>query len=244
MRLQIDSRFVGEVLVVKCSGRIVAGDEVQALHNHLKKAALETSDVVVQLGEVAFIDSSGLGTLVRLMTNARSRGGDLKLCAVPEPISRTLRMTNLSTIFEAYPSEVEAISASYRRRRSKQSETVHRSRTILCLEESADVLAYLRELLRHAGYGVLTTSMLHDAKILLKATTPSLIVLGPRMAHVREKSTKEVLGEIAPTVPVFILEEDFSTRDPGEAGLWLLEAVRRLLPADSEPGVSLDGHSS
>jgi anti-anti-sigma factor len=232
MRLQIDSRVVGEVLVVKCSGRIVAGGEVQALHNHLKEATLETSDVVLHLGEVTFIDSSGIGTLVRLMAHARSRGGDLKLCVIPEPIFRTLRMTNLSTVFETYASDGEAITASYQRRRSKQSETFHRLQTILCLEESADVLAYLRELLRHSGYGVLTTSMLHDAKILLMATRPSLIVLGPRMVQVRERSTKELLGEMAPTVPVFVLEEDFSTRDPGEAAVWLLEKVRHLLPAD------------
>jgi anti-sigma B factor antagonist len=232
MRLQIASRIVGEVLVVKCSGRIVAGNEVQALHDHLKKATLETSDVVVQLGEVTFIDSSGLGTLVRLMTHARSRGGDLKLCAIPEPLFRTLRMTNLNTVFETYASDGEAITASYQHRRSKQNETFHSVQTILCLEESADVLAYLRELLRHAGYGVLTTSMLHDAKILLVATKPSLIVLGPQMVQVREKSTKELLGEIAPTIPVFVLEEDFSTRDPGEAGVSLLEKVRYLLPAD------------
>jgi hypothetical protein len=74
----------------------------------------------------------------------------------------------------------KAITASYQRRRSKQNETFHRLQTILCLDESADVLAYLRELLRHAGYGVLTNRMLHDAKILLVATKPSLIVLGPQ----------------------------------------------------------------
>lgn len=232
MRLQIDSRVVGEVLVVKCGGRIVAGDETQTLHDHLKGATLETSDVVLQLGEVAFIDSSGLGMLVRLMTYARSRGGDLKLCSVPETIFRTLRMTNLSTIFETYASEAEAIAASYQRRQSKQNETFRRSRTVLCFEESADVLAYLRELLRHAGYSVLTTSMLHDARILLKATQPGLIVLGPRTAHLREKSAEELLRQIAPTVPVCVLEEDFSTGDPGEAGVRLLERVRQLLPAD------------
>ena len=232
MRLQIDSRVVGEVLVVKCSGRIVAGSEAQALHDYLKRAILETPDLVLQLGEVAFIDSSGLGTLVRVMADARSGGGDLKLCAIPETIFRMLRITNLSTVFETYASEAEAIAASHQRRQSKENETVQPSRRVLCLEESADVLAYLRELLRHAGYRVLTTSMLHDARILLKATRPSLIVLGPRTVQLREKSAAELLGQIAPTVPVCVLEEDFSTRDPGEAGVRLLEQVRHLLPAE------------
>ena len=232
MRLQIDSRVVGEVLVVKCSGRIVAGSEVQALHDHLKNATPETPDIVLQLGEVAFIDSSGIGTLVRLMGYARSGGGDLKLCAIPEAVFRTLRMTNLHTVFETYASEAEAIAASYQRRRSKESETVHPSRRVLCFEESADVLAYLRELLRHAGYGVLTARVLPDAQVLLKAARVDLIIVGPRMAHLREKSTQELLGEIAPTVPVFVLAEDFSAQDPGEAGVRLLEKIRQLLPAD------------
>jgi CheY-like chemotaxis protein len=115
-------------------------------------------------------------------------------------------------------------------RRSAQSESVHPPRTILCFEESADVLAYLRELLRHDGYSVLTTRMLHDAQILLRATRPSLIILGPRVLYIGEYKTKELLGQIAPTIPIFVLEEDFATRDPGDAGARLLKEVHHLLP--------------
>ena len=231
MLLEIQSRLVGDVLVLNCSGRIVAGTEAQALHDHLKNAVPENPDVVLQLGQVGFIDSSGLGTLVRLMTYARSRGGDVKLCAVPEFIAKTLRLTCLNKVFESYGSEGEAISASYQRRQSKQSETAHPSQTVLCFEESADVLAFLRELLRHAGYRVLTTSLLPDAQVLLKATRPSLIVLGPRTANACRRNIKELFGQIAPAVPVCVLEEDFSTRDPGEAGALLLEKVQQVLAA-------------
>jgi anti-sigma B factor antagonist len=231
MRLEIQSRIVGDVGVVICSGRIVAGNETQALLEHLAMSLRETPVVVVHLGEVGFIDSSGLGMLVRQLTSARSRGGDLKLCAVPEMLSRTLRLTNLHTIFESYGSEGEAIAASYQRRRSQQGESAEPSRTVLCLDESADVLAYVRELLRRAGYSVVTTRMLADAQVLLKATRPSLVLLGPRMVKVRERNTQELFGQIAPTVPVFVLEEDFSTRDPGEAGVLLLQKVRNMLPA-------------
>lgn len=231
MRLEIASRIVGEVLVVTCSGRIVIGDEAQTLHAHLRSATPETPDIVLQLGAVTFIDSSGLGTLVRLMSYARSRGGDVKLCAVPEVISRTLHMTGLNKVFETYASEAEAVAASYRRRQSKQSEAVHPSQTVLCFEESADVLAYLREVLRHGGYSVLTTTSLPDAKILVKAARPGLIILGPRMVNVREMDTKKSFEQIAPTVPVLVLDEDFLTRDPGDAGALLLEKVRDAFSA-------------
>jgi anti-sigma B factor antagonist len=231
MRLEVQSRIVGDVSVVNCIGRIVAGSETEALHEHLAMALRETPVVVVHLGQVGFIDSSGLGMLVRQLTSARSRGGDLKLCVVPEMLLRTLRLTNLHTVFESYGSEEEAISASYQRRRSQQSEGTETSPTVLCFDESADVLAYVRELLRRAGYNVVTTRMLADAQVLLKATRPSLVLMGPRMVKVRDRNTRELFGQIAPAVPIFVLEEDFSTRDPGEAGVLLLEKVRDILPA-------------
>jgi anti-sigma B factor antagonist len=231
MQLEIVVRLVGEVFVAKCSGRIVAGDEAQLVLERLKKAILETPDVVLQLGGVTFVDSCGLGTLVRMMTHARSRGGDVKLCAVPEPILKTLRMTNLTNVFDTHGSDADAIAACYRRRRVKEAAAAGAAQTILCFEGSADVLAYLRELLRQAGHSVLTTSMMRDAQILLRATRPNLIVLGPGMVNIAEKNTEEILRSIAPTTPILVLDETFSTQDSGEAGIRLLEKVRHLIPA-------------
>jgi anti-sigma B factor antagonist len=228
MPLQIQYRLVGDVAVVNCNGRIVAGNETQSLQEQLGMAMREAPVVVAHLGEVAFIDSSGLGMLVRLLTSARSRGGDLKLCAVPEMISKTLRMTNLHTVFETYASDADAIASAYQRRQPVPTDTAEHSPTVLCFDESADVLAYVRELLRRAGYNVVTTRMLPDAQVLLKATRPSLIVLGPRVVKVRDKNTQELFGRIAPKVPVFVLSENFSTQDPGEAGMLLLEQVRQM----------------
>lgn len=231
MRLQIRSRMVGDVGIVNCNGRIVAGNEVQALHDHLQISLKETAVIVIHLGEVTFVDSSGLGMLVRLLTSARSRGGDLKLCAVPEMLVRTFRMTNLHAVFESYPSEEEAIAASYQRHNYQATDSAVPSRTVLFFDESADVLAYVRELLRRAGYTVVTTRMLADAQVLLKATRPSLILLGPAVVKVRERNTQELFGQIAPKVPVCVLQEDFCSQDPGEAGLVLLDRVKQLLPA-------------
>lgn len=230
MQLEIVARLVGEVFVAKCRGRIVAGDEAQLVLERLKKAILETPDVVLQLGDVTFVDSCGLGTLVRMMTHARSRGGDVKLCAVPEPILKTLRMTNLTNVFDTHVSDADAIAACYRRRHVKTAKAAP-SQTILCFEESADVLAYLRELLRQAGHNVLTTSMMRDAQILLRATGPNLIVLGPGLVNIAEKNTEQLLRSIAPTVPILVLDENFSTQNSGEAGLRLLEKVRHLIPS-------------
>ena len=95
MKLLLDSRPVGEVLVVHCQGRIVAGNEVLRLHAYVGDSFAKYGDVVLQLEQVEFIDSSGLGALMRLLQAARSKGGDLKLSRVPANIRKMLEMTHL-----------------------------------------------------------------------------------------------------------------------------------------------------
>lgn len=113
MRLRLDGRAVGDVLIVQCQGRIVSGNEVLTLHSYVGDSFSKYSDVVLQLDQVEFIDSSGLGALVRLMQAARSKHGDLKLSGVPPNIRKTLEMTHLLAQFEVYDSVEEAITAAY-----------------------------------------------------------------------------------------------------------------------------------
>jgi anti-anti-sigma factor len=76
MLLSLDTRGVGRVTVVRCSGRIVAGNEIESLRSHITAMLLEHKEFVLDLSDVAFIDSSGLGTMVRLLTSARQHHGD------------------------------------------------------------------------------------------------------------------------------------------------------------------------
>src|SRR2546426_12543585 len=109
MRLEMESRPVGDVLVIRCNGRIVAGEEVQARPNHVKNTLTEMREVVLHLQDVVFIDSSGLGTLVRLLQQARVSGGELRLCNIPQPVRQTLTLTNILNLFPTYESEADAI---------------------------------------------------------------------------------------------------------------------------------------
>jgi anti-sigma B factor antagonist len=113
MQLRMESRPVGDVLVIQCHGRIVAGNEVYTLHAQVGDSVVKYGDVVLQLDQVEFVDSSGLGALVRLVQAARAKGGDLKLSGVPPRILKTLSMTNLLSQFETYDSVEEAITAAY-----------------------------------------------------------------------------------------------------------------------------------
>jgi anti-anti-sigma factor len=229
MRLQMASRAVGDVLVIRCGGRIVAGDEVQALHHHVKNTLSEMREVVLHLEDVDFIDSSGLGTLVRLLQHARASGGELRLCNIPKPVRQTLTLTNILSLFPAYESEGDAIIAAYGSGDTPVAPAAETAIRILCVEESADLRAYLAELLRRAGYRVLTSSNVHDAQILLKAAKVRLIILGAGVSVVHGHPTRDILARIDPSARVLSLAADFSQQDAGEAAQQLLEEVRGFI---------------
>jgi len=225
MKLRMESRPVGEVLVFQCHGRIVAGNEVLALHAQVGDSLAKYGDVVLQLDQVEFLDSSGLGALMRLLQAARAKGGDLKLSGVPPQIRKTLEMTNLMRQFEAYDTVEEAITAAYLGSRYSRGIAGDARPRILCVYESSDVRTFLREILCNAGYNALTTANIDDAKILLKATKAKLVLVSARMKAVYGKPTDKALQEIDPDVSLIALDEDFATQDPGEAAEKLLAAV-------------------
>jgi len=231
MQLRLESRPVGDVLIIQCYGRIVSGNEVYTLHAYVGDFIVKYGDVVLQLDQVEFVDSSGLGALVRLMQAARAKGGDLKLSGVPPKIRKTLEMTNLLSHFETYDSVEEAITAAYLGSRYSRGKTGDARPRMLCVYESTDVGTFLREVLCNAGYNAMITASIDDARILLKATKAKLVVISARMQSVYGKPTRKALEEIDPAVSVFVLDENFATQDPGEAAEKLLSGVGSRLAA-------------
>jgi anti-sigma B factor antagonist len=230
MALSLDTRGVGEVTIVRCSGRIVAGETAESLRRHIATLLLDRRDIVLHLGAVDFIDSSGLGTLVRLLTSIRRARGDLKLCHVPQNLDKVLKLTKLISLFDTLSSEEDAVSAFYKRTGSPGRSPVA-GPSVMCVDTSADVLAYLRELLRGAGYNVMTSSNLHDSLILIRATSPSLIVIGPNLSA--SPGTEQAFAGACAALPVLKLGSEFSTLEAGRAGSEVLEQIRASLPSRS-----------
>lgn len=225
MQLRLESRPVGDVLIVQCHGRIVTGNEVFTLHSSVGDSILKYGDIVLQLDHVDFVDSSGLGALVRLMQAARARGGDLKLTGVSPRTRKTLEMTGLHAQFEIYEAVEEAITAAYLGSRYSRGIAGDARPRILCVYESNDVCTFLREVLCAGGYNALTTMSIDDARILLKATKAKLVVISHRMQSVYGKPTRKLLEEIDPALKLVILDEDFAAQDPGEAAEKLLTCI-------------------
>jgi anti-anti-sigma factor len=229
MQLRLESRPVGEVYVIQCHGRIVAGNEVFTLHSQVGDAIEKYGDVVLLLDTIEFIDSSGLGALMRLMQAARAKGGDVKLSGIPPKIRKVLEMTHLLAQFETYDSIEEAITAAYLGSKYSRGKAGDARPKMLCVYASTDVCAFLREILCTAGFNALTTTSVDDAQILLKATKAKLVVVSARIQAIRGKPLRQALQEIVPDVKFVTLEDNFGSQDPGEAAEKLLNDVNAVL---------------
>jgi anti-anti-sigma factor len=227
--LTIQSRHVGEVVVFTCRGRIVEGDESTALNHQVGRLVGDQPWIILDLAGIEFLDSSGIGLLVRLLNRTRAAHGDLKLCSLPEKIRELLRITKLATVFQVHATDVDAIAAFYQEPAPAPSAKRFNA-DVLCVETSADVRAYLAEALRQSGYGVLTASNLADAFALLRASTPRAVVVGAGLRESRDTWTATSFNELANAIAVIELPADFSGRDAAEAGA-LLERIREAIDA-------------
>jgi anti-sigma B factor antagonist len=99
------------VMVVTCKGRLVLGDELGILREQVKALMPQTRQIVLDLGDVAYIDSSGLGTLVGLYTTGKAVGCDIKLARLNNRVKDLLQITKLLTVFEAYDEESKAVES-------------------------------------------------------------------------------------------------------------------------------------
>jgi anti-sigma B factor antagonist len=111
MTLKMETRVADGVTIVSGQGRIVFGEESNALRDTLKQLLASTRQIVLNLSGVTYIDSGGLGTLVGVYSSARAAGADIKLTGLGQRLRDVLQITKLVTVFEVYDTEQEAIAA-------------------------------------------------------------------------------------------------------------------------------------
>ena len=225
MPLSVEHRRAGHIAVVACTGRLVEGVEMIALQRTLDELLVFGPYLVLHLGGVEFVDSAGLGLLVRYSARTRNAQGSMKLCAASPKLTAVLKATRLEQIFNVYKSESEAIAAFYEPS-SSGARGSHIRADILCVVSSVDVQAYVREMLGQNGYAVLTTGNLPDAVILMQAVKPKLVVVSADLRRARGTHAAEKFSRLVDSLTVIELPPDFSHRDPGDAGSTLLEQVR------------------
>jgi anti-sigma B factor antagonist len=105
-------REVSGVNVLDIEGRIVLGEESNAFREKVKSLlAAGKKKIVLNLANVSYIDSAGLGTLVATFHSARSQGATLKLTNLGTKFKEVLQVTKLMTVFDTYDSEAAAIQS-------------------------------------------------------------------------------------------------------------------------------------
>jgi len=104
------SREVDGVTVIQMEGRIVLGEESNALRERLKSLLADNKKhIVLNMNNVTYIDSAGLGALVAAHHSARSQDVALKLSNLGSKFQEVLQVTKLLTVFEVYDSEAAAV---------------------------------------------------------------------------------------------------------------------------------------
>lgn len=227
MALSFQSRTIGDITVLKCEGRIVDGSEAAALRQHVNDVLGHTPAIVLDLAEVHFIDSGGLGLLVRMLS--RTGQGNLKLCRVTSRVSETLKITRLSNVFDCYESEADAIAAFYTAPAGGGRQTPFAPANVLCVERSPDLLTYIQAVLRQTGLSVMTTNNLPDAVTLLKAMTPKVVLVGQELRSAGSAGIVETFDRLLSALAVIELSPELARQDPGETGPQLVERVRVLI---------------
>lgn len=112
MALTIDTREVGHVTILDVRGRIVLGDEIHDLRDAVRGLVAEgKKKIVLNLADVDYIDSSGVGELVGCFTTVRNAGGELKLLNLTQKVHDVLHVTKLYTVFDIREDEFTAVKS-------------------------------------------------------------------------------------------------------------------------------------
>jgi anti-sigma B factor antagonist len=111
--MEISERKVGDVMIVDVSGKITLGDGGDAVLKDKMRSLVHQGQkkLLLNLGDVNYVDSAGLGEIVQSYATVNKNGGTLKLLNVTKRIKDLLSITKLLTVFETFDSEAEAVTS-------------------------------------------------------------------------------------------------------------------------------------
>jgi anti-anti-sigma factor len=154
--------YSGAAARLECSGRIVAGDPCSELDAALQQLCQEVEQIELDCGQVTFLDSSGIGVLVRSLVRARKQGKVLRLGTVSSRVRQTLELTNVISQFTPVGAETQKMLRGLR---------------ILFADPSPEVRTFAGALLKERGAHAETCASIYDVKVLASKTRIDLIVV-------------------------------------------------------------------
>ena len=112
MTMKTSNRQVGDVTIVDLSGRITLGEGSVVLRETVQDLISKSKNkILLNLGDVTYIDSSGIGELVSAFTSVRNKGGQLKLLNLTKKVHDLLQITKLYTVFDITNDEAVAVQS-------------------------------------------------------------------------------------------------------------------------------------
>src|SRR5437899_2253811 len=120
MNLEVRVASQGDIQVVACRGRIVLGPEAEALEQALAAAQATPSRIVLDMSEVSYIDSNGLGVFARALTAARKRGGDIKVCGLAAQPMAIFFLTQVMAAIQEFETCAQAVAAFRTKRKGRK----------------------------------------------------------------------------------------------------------------------------
>ncbi len=110
--MKIDSRIVGDIHFLDCSGKITLGEGTMTVRTTIGDILKGGGrKIVLNLADVIYIDSSGVGELVSTYTNVANHGGELKLLCLTKKVREVLAITKLLTVFQTYDNESATVAS-------------------------------------------------------------------------------------------------------------------------------------
>ena len=112
MSMKVTTRQVDGVTILDLSGRITLGEGSVTLRDAVHDALAKGSKkILLNLGDISYIDSSGIGELVSAFTSVKNQGGEMKLLNLTKKVHDLLQITKLYTVFDIWDNEARAIGA-------------------------------------------------------------------------------------------------------------------------------------
>jgi anti-sigma B factor antagonist len=110
--MKIETRTIGDVRILDCSGKITLGEGTMAVRNTVRDILKNNGKkIILNLAEVNYIDSSGIGELVSTYSTVANNGGQFKLLNLTKKIQELLAITKLLTVFQVFDNEQTALAS-------------------------------------------------------------------------------------------------------------------------------------
>jgi anti-sigma B factor antagonist len=110
--MKIETRTIGDVRILDCSGKITLGEGTMTVRNTVRDILKNNGKkIILNLAEVNYIDSSGIGELVSTYSTVTSNGGQFKLLNLTKKIQELLAITKLLTVFQVFDDEQAALAS-------------------------------------------------------------------------------------------------------------------------------------